>query len=62
MQDQHVAVRVVQEGHEADTGVDGLAEELDPGLLELPTRRGYVGDTQRDPGRGGLEGLAVRLG
>ena len=33
-----------------------------PALLELPARRGYIGDAQRDPGGRGLEGLAVRLG
>ncbi len=33
-----------------------------PACSSSPTRRGYIGDAQRDPGGGGLEGLAVRLG
>ena len=48
VQHQRVAVRVVEEGHVSDAGVEDLAAELDALGLELGTPRGHVVHPQRD--------------
>src|SRR5690348_4460721 len=48
MQDQDVAVRVLEVRHMADAGIDRLAEELDALARQLGARRFDVVDAQRD--------------
>src|SRR3954469_22828441 len=43
-----VAVRVAEERHVADPGVERVAEEFDAGRLELPSRLGDIGYVQRE--------------
>jgi hypothetical protein len=49
MQDQDVAVGVVQEAHQAHAGVDRGAEEVDPRRLEAGPGLRHVVDAERDP-------------
>ena len=48
VQHQRVPVRIAEEGHVADAGVEGLAVELDARALELGARRRHVRHPQRD--------------
>jgi hypothetical protein len=63
VQDQRVAVRVVEERHVADARV-ALADELDALRFELGARGGDVLDPERDPvrrARRELDALVLRL-
>ena len=58
VQQQRVPVRVLEERHVADAGVDDLAVELDALGLELGARGRDVGDAQRQAGGARRERLA----
>ena len=58
MQDQDVSVRVLEGRLQADAGVHRLAEELDPGALQLGAGPFDVGDPERD-GAGARRELAA---
>jgi hypothetical protein len=55
MEDQHVAIRVVEEAHTAHAGVDRLAEELDPARLQFVPRGVDRINAKRNSGRVGKE-------
>ena len=48
MQDEHVAVWVMKETHQAHARIDGIAKELHSSGDELLTRDVHVGHTERD--------------
>src|SRR5206468_4221287 len=62
VQDEDVAVRVVEERHQADACVDRLAQELDALPLEDRPRLGDVRHPQGDAGGVRLEPHSFRLG
>ena len=61
MQDQDVPVRILEEPHVTDAGVDRVAEEPHAGRLELRPGRRDIGDAESDPGRVRGEGDVLRL-
>src|SRR4051794_19996309 len=61
MDEQRVAVGIMEEGHVADAGVHGLAAELDSARLQLGPRGLHVLHVQGDGMPAGLELLADRL-
>src|SRR5438105_9250345 len=61
MEHERVAVRVVEERHVTDPGVEDLALELDALRLELAARLGDVGHTEGDVVRVRGEGNADLL-
>jgi hypothetical protein len=55
VQDDGVPVRVAEEGHVADPGIDRVADELHARLLERGPCIVHVSDAKGDAGRVGLE-------
>ena len=56
MQDENVAVRVVEERHEADPRGDRLTEDFDVARFQARSRRLDVRDAERDPAVLGVKG------
>jgi hypothetical protein len=61
VEDQHVAVRILDEAHVADAGVLD-PQHLRPGRPKLLDSRLDVGDAKREAGDGRLESLASSSG